>query len=69
MPRQLRIEYPGAIYHVLSRGAKVGPAKLARAARWRRETSPTIQQIADRLHMGSRKSIGPSLHAWKKSNE
>ena len=53
----------------LSRGAKVGPGKLALAARLRRETTLTIQQIADRLRMGSRKSVGPKLHAWRKSNE
>jgi hypothetical protein len=28
-----------------------------------------IQQIADRLHTGSRKSVGLKLHAWEKSNE
>jgi hypothetical protein len=53
----------------LSQGAKVDAGKLAVAARLRRETTLTIQQIADRLHMGSRKSVGPKLHAWKKSNE
>jgi REP element-mobilizing transposase RayT len=53
----------------LSQGAKVGPGKLALAARLRRETTLTIQQIADRLRMGSRKSVGPKLHAWSKSNE
>jgi hypothetical protein len=25
MPRQLRIEYPGAIYHVMNRGDRHGP--------------------------------------------
>jgi REP element-mobilizing transposase RayT len=53
----------------LRQGAKVGPGKLALAARLRRETTLTIQQIADRLRMGSRKSVGPKLHAWRKSNE
>ena len=69
MPRQLRIEYPGTTYHFLSQGATAGPGKLAMAARSRRETTLTIQQIADRLRMGSRKSLGPKLHAWRKSNE
>jgi len=115
MPRQMRLEYPGAIYHVLSRGnqreptfldegdqhdfrktlaearaegiiaeelkrlrwqaavlnrrAKSDPGKLAMAARLRRETTMTIQEIADRLQMGSRKSIAPKLHAWSKANE
>jgi len=53
----------------LRQGAKVSPGKLALAARLRKETTLTIQQIADRLHMGSRKSLGPKLHAWRKSNE
>jgi REP element-mobilizing transposase RayT len=47
----------------LSRRAKSDPAKLALAARLRRETTLTIQEIADRLQMGSRKSVAPKLHA------
>ena len=50
MPGQLRIEYPGTTYHLLSQGATVGPGKLALAARSRRETTRTMQQTADRLH-------------------
>jgi REP element-mobilizing transposase RayT len=53
----------------LSRGAKIDSDKLALAARLRRETTLTIQRIADRLHMGSRKSVGPKLHAWKRAHE
>jgi hypothetical protein len=53
----------------LSRGAKVDARKLALAARLRKETTMTIQEIAERLHMGSRNSVGPKLHAWRKSNE
>ena len=53
----------------LARGAKVNPGKLAMAARLRQETTLTIEQIASRLHMGSRKSVGPKLHMWRKSNE
>jgi hypothetical protein len=48
---------------ILSDGSNVDADKLALAARLRRETSLTIQQIADRLHMGSRKCVGPKLHA------
>jgi len=43
--------------------------KLALAARLRKETILTIQQIADQLHMGCRKSVGPKLHAWKRAYE
>jgi len=53
----------------LSRRAKSDPVKLALAARLRRETTLTIQEIADRLRMGSRKSMAPKLHAWSKANE
>ncbi len=53
----------------LSQGAKVDAGKLALAARLRRETTLTIQQIADRLHMGTRKSVSPKLQAWRRSNE
>lgn len=53
----------------VSRRAKSDPGKLALAARLRRETTMTIQEIADRLQMGSRKSIAPKLHAWRKANE
>jgi len=63
MPRQFRIEYEGAIYQVLSRGwkeeelrrrPKSDAAKMAVAARLRRETTLTLGEIAQRLHMGSR---------------
>jgi len=87
MPRQLRIEYAGAIYHVMSRGArrkaiflddveedlrqrpKGDPAKIALAARPRKETTLTIGQIAQRLQMGSRNTLNNHLHQWRKTNE
>ena len=53
----------------LSRRPKCDPGKLALAARLRRETTLTIQEIADRLQMGSRKSVAPKLHVWRKANE
>jgi hypothetical protein len=28
MPRKIRVEYPGAIYHVMSRGNRRGPIFL-----------------------------------------
>ena len=52
-----------------SRRAKSDPHKLALAARLRRETTLTIAQIAERLRMGSRKSVAPKLHAWRKAHE
>ena len=94
MPRQLRVEYPEAIYHVMSRGdrqkdiyvddvdrqdflkslaeachktgfeisAKTHRAKLAMVGRLRRETTLTIRAIAERLHMGSWKSVNNRLY-------
>jgi REP element-mobilizing transposase RayT len=53
----------------LSSRAKSDPGKLALAARLRRETTMTIQEIADRLQMGSRKSVAPKLQVWRKDNE
>src|SRR5208283_3746606 len=53
----------------LCRRAKNDAGKMALAARLRRETTLTIEQIADRLRMGSRKSVAPKLHAWRKANE
>lgn len=53
----------------LGRRAKSDRGKLALAARLRRETTLTIAQIADRLQMGSRKSVAPKLHIWMKANE
>jgi hypothetical protein len=47
----------------LKRRAKSNPSKLALAARLRRETTVTIQERADQLQMGSRKSMAPKLHA------
>ena len=53
----------------LSHRAKNDPGKLALASRQRRETTLTVQEIADRLWMGSRKSVAPKLHAWMKAHE
>jgi hypothetical protein len=45
--------------------AKSAPAKLALAARVRRETALTLGVIAGRLHPGSRKSFSAKLHRWR----
>ena len=49
MSGQLRIEYPGATYHLLSQGATMGPLKLVLTARSQRETTRTMQQTATLL--------------------
>ena len=69
MLRLLRIEYPDANYQLMSGENQGGRHKLALAARLRRETTLTIAQIAERLRMGSRKSVAPKLHAWRKAHE
>ena len=57
MPRALRIEYSGAIYHVMNRGDRREPIFHARkvrlARRVRAETSVTLKWIAAELHMGT----------------
>ena len=116
MPRKLRLEFPGAMYHVMSRGdqrediflcdvdrydflktlaeacrrtgwqvhafcfnaeeltrlqwsqqdlaarSKSDPRKLAIAARLRQETTLSIKQIAERLHLGKPKGAKTNLH-------
>jgi hypothetical protein len=53
----------------LNQRAKSDPAKLALAARLRRETTLTIRWIAGRLHLGSWKSLNAKLHRWRRTNE
>ena len=51
----------------LSRRAKSDPVKLALAARLRRETTLTLQEIADLLQMGSRKRHGSQTSRLEES--
>ena len=53
----------------MSQRPKSDPAKLAMAARLRRETTLTLPRIAARLEMGSWKSLNTKLHRWRKINE
>ena len=46
----------------LERHPKTHPQKLAMAARLRRETTLTVREIADRLRMGSWKSLNNKLY-------
>lgn len=45
------------------------PAKLALAARLRRETTLTVGWIAHRLHLGTRKSAAVKLHRWSNAKQ
>ena len=49
--------------------AKNDPAKLALAARLRRETTLTIRQIAQRLEMGSWKSLNNKLYLRRQAEQ
>jgi len=53
----------------LRQRAKSDPAKLALAARLRRETTQSIPWLAQRLHMGTWKSLNAKLHRWRKTHE
>jgi REP element-mobilizing transposase RayT len=46
---------------------KTDPAKLAIAARLRKETTLSIKAIAIRVHLGTSKSANASLHKWMKA--
>ena len=56
MPRKPRVQYPGAIYHVMSR--ETG----ARMFSW------TIKSIAARLHLKTSRSANVRLHGWMGSD-
>jgi hypothetical protein len=45
---------------------KSHPVKLALAARLRRKTTLTVEQLAERLGLGSCKSAAAKLQAWRK---
>jgi len=45
-------------------GRKSHPAKLALAARLRRETTLSVKQIAERLHLGKPKGARSNLHKF-----
>jgi hypothetical protein len=53
----------------LSERPKSDPAKLAIAARLRRETTLTLPWFAARRHPGTWKSLNAKLHRWRKTNE
>jgi len=57
MPRALRLQYPGASYHVRNRGDRRVPKgevrQSARARRLRAETTMTLKGIAQRLHLST----------------
>jgi hypothetical protein len=52
----------------LKEEAKSHPVKLALAMRLRKETILTIREIAERLHMGSWKSLNNKLYLAGKAN-
>jgi hypothetical protein len=69
MTRKLRIQYPGAIYHVMNRGDRREPIfkddrdRIAR--RLRKETTMTLKWIAEKLKMGTWTHVANRLHHLK----
>ena len=53
----------------LSQQPKSDPAKLALAARLRRETTLTRPALAVRLHLATWRSLNARLDRWRKANE
>jgi len=51
----------------LRRRVKGNPEKLAMADRLRRERTLTLPQVAERLQMGSWKSLNNKLYRWRKA--
>jgi hypothetical protein len=72
MPRKMRVQYPGAMYHppspgygrtgVMSRGGPPSP-------RLRRETTLSVKRIAERLQLGKPKGARTNLHKFMNSSE
>ena len=65
MPQKERL---GWSQEELAARRKSDPAKLAIAARLRKETTLTIKGMAARLHLGTSKSANARLHGWMRSN-
>ena len=59
MPRQMRIEYAGAIYHVMSRGDQREPIFLDGG-----ERHDFLKPLADACA-----KTGLEVHAWRKADE
>ena len=57
---------PGWRKNELSRRRKSDPAKLAIAARLRKETTLSLKHIAEQVHLGASKSANARLHQWMK---
>ena len=59
MARKLRVEYAGAIYHVMNRGDRRELIFMA-------ETTMTVGWIAERLAMGTRSYLNHLLYRRRK---
>jgi len=56
MPRKLRIQYPGAMRHAMSRANRRG------------EITRPIEAVARRMHLGTPKGANLRLHAAMRTN-
>ena len=79
MPRKLRMEYPGAIYHVVNRGDRredifkddldrKGFLRALEEACQKTETAMSLKWIARRPHMGSWTHVSNTLGARRKTD-
>ena len=65
MPRKLRVEYPGAMYHVMSRGDRCENIFLDEVDRQDSlQRMLSIKGIAARVHLGASKSANARLHQF-----
>ena len=67
MPRQLRIEYAGAMYHLMSRGdrrEKIFLNDVDRDDFLKTLAEASLKDIASRAGLGSSKSANATLHRW-----
>ena len=58
----MRMSWSGGAGRKPTRRRKGDPDKLEIAARWRRETTRSLQAIAARVHLGTSKAANPKLH-------
>ena len=70
MARKLRVQYPGAIYHVMNRGDRREPIFKDEAdrERLRAETTMTLAWIAQRLNMGTKTHLAHPFY-WQHRNK
>ena len=64
MPRKVRVEYPGAMYHVMSRGDRREDIYLDDVDR--HDFLKTLAEACGEVHLGTSKSASSNLLRWMK---